>query len=1064
MPTNSTVYLPPPLDSNEFQEICCDIWRRLWNDPYAQQNGRRGQGQDGVDVIGHPNQGRDVEGVQCKVRNYLLGQTLSYSEVLQAVKEATDFEPTLSKLIIATTAPTDARLQEDVRALADERREAGLFAVQVVFWGFIQGRLADEPSLRAKHYPTIHGGHRGSDENVDLSGYLRRFCGLLAQDLPPLLPLALTSEHQDRPVAGVVDTLRDRQIACLIGDSGVGKTHLAKHVAIELAQRGIVAILAAAKHYDGNLSHLLDRSVGHLIPASHQSLLETAANQGGEVVLVVDALNECADALRPALMEELAALRLSNPVGLLITSRPKVLPNLPGAQFCVEPPSAENKARLIDHYGPIPADFARLVRSPLDIRIAAEATSHLSQADPTTYDVFHAYCRGRLSERPHLGMRLLAALAARMAETLTWSLAEADVHRLAAEIAGEAAASVLTGACTSGLFEMDLGLGTFWHERIRSFFLAESILSTHPSPDELRSALTKPRNEDAVDFVIASARQIAEINVCLSTVDSTSQFSLILDGGLGTKAKTALIEAARGLLQRAHDDLAELVVHRVDPSQATAVPLELRTSTTWSDYDFRLMGVIGDAFKQGFFLDEVVALLTATERECLQRSDLPTAKAWRMLFPALYVFSSPRDLPAGRIAQAIGRDWHPSWSEQTRAFIGRMFDRLTELSPGELNLLLSYLHRTQDYRGKLIPILQRSWATGIYHLRLEAANAANTAALYLEDSAERDALKRLVESFLGNNPVLNSALVETLAQFEDLGLTSAERAREEVRFVLSEPRTPEICKQAAGIFSNQFEEVLGSHHYDAIEELQADEWLSFHLMAALGSTADDFGVNLILTRLVQRPSPQSEDVFLKFALPPPSTRVFLNGPPTTFRLAYAGLARICATPPAPPAPRNADEASWHHWGTILFWSQKPDTPEATARAGCEVAWSRLSTDLLRAAVDPLFQMERYGGSSSVPFKPIEHLFPGELKKLLEHSLPLRAELTSINSGDGNRLHGDRINFIINKLAVIGDEVSLPVLEPLCDSSGHGRAAVQAVKAIQERIIGARRALRQPKRM
>ena len=184
--------------------------------------------------------------------------------------------------------------------------------------------------------------------------------------------------------------------------------------------------------------------------------------------------------------------------------------------------------------------------------------------------------------------------------------------------------------------------------------------------------------------------------------------------------------------------------------------------------------------------------------------------------------------------------------------------------------------------------------------------------------------------------------------------------------------------------------------------------------------------------------------------------MFLNGPPTAFWLAHLGLARICAAPPEQSPPKNADEASWQQWGTILFWSQKPEIPQSTMRSRCEPAWRRLSSDLLRGAVDPLFQIERYGGSwtRGIQFTSLADLFPRELKSLIDASLPLALHLTSINSR-AHRLE-ERIDFMIAKLTTVGDEFSLAVLEPLCESPTHGRAAVRAVKAIQARILSSSR--------
>src|SRR6266496_4199931 len=119
MPTWNTILLPPPRDSSEFEDLCRDLWARIWKDPSTQRNGRRGQAQQGVDVFGRPNQEKGVAAIQCKVRSAWLGQFLTERDTDEAISDAEAFEPALSQLTIATTSPSDSRLQEKVRLLSD---------------------------------------------------------------------------------------------------------------------------------------------------------------------------------------------------------------------------------------------------------------------------------------------------------------------------------------------------------------------------------------------------------------------------------------------------------------------------------------------------------------------------------------------------------------------------------------------------------------------------------------------------------------------------------------------------------------------------------------------------------------------------------------------------------------------------------------------------------------------------------------------------------------------------------------------------------------------------------
>ena len=93
MPSPPTTDLPRPKSWDEFEDICADVLKRLWKDPYIVRNGRSGQKQHGVDIYGHPehlggsNSG-DYSGAQCKDI-----ELLDLATVEAEVKKAIDFQP-----------------------------------------------------------------------------------------------------------------------------------------------------------------------------------------------------------------------------------------------------------------------------------------------------------------------------------------------------------------------------------------------------------------------------------------------------------------------------------------------------------------------------------------------------------------------------------------------------------------------------------------------------------------------------------------------------------------------------------------------------------------------------------------------------------------------------------------------------------------------------------------------------------------------------------------------------------------------------------------------------------
>ncbi|WP_063712402.1 hypothetical protein [Burkholderia lata] len=151
--------IAPPKEWGTFEDLCHALFKRVWRDPFAQKNGRRGQAQHGVDVFGSPGGDRSSYwGVQCKGKDCNYGSKAEWSEVLLEVAKAEKFSPRLEKWIFATTAPTDALLQKAARELSVARRAEGLFSVDVLGWEEIQALMADVPGVITEFYPE-HADH-----------------------------------------------------------------------------------------------------------------------------------------------------------------------------------------------------------------------------------------------------------------------------------------------------------------------------------------------------------------------------------------------------------------------------------------------------------------------------------------------------------------------------------------------------------------------------------------------------------------------------------------------------------------------------------------------------------------------------------------------------------------------------------------------------------------------------------------------------------------------------------------------------------------------------------------
>ena len=144
----------PPGNWEKFEDLCLDIFRAQWGDPYASKNGRRGQPQHGTDIWGHPRHAAgQLHGVQCKGKDVLYGAAVTEAELESEVEKALKFEPRLDSWTLVTTAPKHASIEAAARRITVRHATKGLFSVRVFGWEDLRTRIADFDEVMTKHYP-----------------------------------------------------------------------------------------------------------------------------------------------------------------------------------------------------------------------------------------------------------------------------------------------------------------------------------------------------------------------------------------------------------------------------------------------------------------------------------------------------------------------------------------------------------------------------------------------------------------------------------------------------------------------------------------------------------------------------------------------------------------------------------------------------------------------------------------------------------------------------------------------------------------------------------------------
>jgi hypothetical protein len=151
MPTIASSELSVPKSWDEFEDICADLFSRIWNDHNTVRYALLGERQNGVDIRGRLPEGAIVA-VQCKRKRQWPVAKLTTKDIDDEVAEALKFTPSLSEFTIATTALNAANLQAHVDAITERHKAQGLFSVHLLGWNELSRRITDHPQLVEKHY------------------------------------------------------------------------------------------------------------------------------------------------------------------------------------------------------------------------------------------------------------------------------------------------------------------------------------------------------------------------------------------------------------------------------------------------------------------------------------------------------------------------------------------------------------------------------------------------------------------------------------------------------------------------------------------------------------------------------------------------------------------------------------------------------------------------------------------------------------------------------------------------------------------------------------------------
>ncbi|PWW01853.1 hypothetical protein DFR52_102517 [Hoeflea marina] len=163
--TTVSQFFQPPLYWQQFEDLAHGMLGEAYSIPDAQQYGRTGQAQNGVDVFGRSRKYGWI-GIQCKRLSDLdkdgnpyPGGPITRKFFRDAATEALAFQPSLSIWILATTARRDTKVQGWVNQLNDEwassNRDLRYRRAIVWSWDECIAYLNSFPELQRWYYKDV---------------------------------------------------------------------------------------------------------------------------------------------------------------------------------------------------------------------------------------------------------------------------------------------------------------------------------------------------------------------------------------------------------------------------------------------------------------------------------------------------------------------------------------------------------------------------------------------------------------------------------------------------------------------------------------------------------------------------------------------------------------------------------------------------------------------------------------------------------------------------------------------------------------------------------------------
>jgi hypothetical protein len=935
----------------------------------------------------------------------------------------------------------------------------------------------------------------------DLNAYQARLAGLISTNLAPMIDPQGNATYG----ASLVTELRGSSNYLLFGPPGSAKTFHLHHLARTLIDTGLeIPLLLDSKRYrGGDFWTFLRQSIAPFFVGDPKSLLTAAKQNGRQVVALLDAVNECEAQHRDDLLKGIQAFALNCDARIVVTGHEgtESLGGLTVFPIALELPDASQRRRIYAHYAELPVSedldaFCAGFTNAYDIALAGRC--HKDGKPPKTrVEIYDRYVNVRL--QPHhrvIAAALLRHLAGRLGDAISVVMTRERCEILAEEFLtkNDASVGILDAVFESGLVQVTADSFAFEHELLLSYFRAEALRRTAEPGPALAQELRKPRNADLLSFVLPRLSESEHVAAAIHTAGDLRTLIHISEGGCGPIAQRELTRECQQFITEAAAALRSLTINisttETNDGKQLVSSVEVVEPIDWSKRNMLICSLLPDMLGTSL-QDQIFDLINLSERvlssavrSATVRAGVSFQGAWadavhqfggvftreEMILPLDTLLLAIRNRAmTGSVAAKIGA------AEGRARFRSRFLDRVNEDPTDTFPylVLLEGFWPSDDTNAVAdeLDLVEKALHHKVGSVALNALRYLRWMYRAVHDAGEpqMQRVREILEQLDFKNPWLQSEVVELLSYYEVIeSPVSLETAKSQFR-TIADPtpeetvslhdmaelagETPLLFRRnlAYRYIGSIFEDVYQNVYYEAYTDLTDTHKRTVLSMAVLQQT-NGFHNDWIVQELLKLRSLDLLPTFETIASVIDQESSVPQSAVAAFVTAIRGCAYYRETPPTYVGNGSPFDDAWRVIGAELFFGFRSHEG-AGRRDPFEWTWDRLQGDARFAAGIALHQLERSGrgfGDRQTVHVDLKVQCARAVFGVAHYCLENRGRLANYL----RYRHDDSlITFWIDVLGISGDQSALNVLRGLIDDARHGRAALDAIRAIQARESG-----------